>query len=490
MLPRILSIACPLFVYVTLAVLISGLWRERRKVEWPGLVLAAAGLLASFAALAPVHRLFFDEDIYISIAGNLTRTPVAQITLLGGPDDVQVSTYYKEPSGWPVLLSLIFLITGRSELGAVIVARILYAISIAAVYQVARAMLPTRRQAVVAAVIFAGAPACFWFSPSAGTDIPAALFAVLGIWGVVAGNGVLAAAGFALAAQTRLELIILLPLVWLSSRVSWNWKLGAAGMVAAEIVHLGWVMSIAPVLAEAEKVDSAFSLGYLGANLVTNLGYILNPTAFPSLMAALALFGLIRNIRRLKQDDGLLWLQAVALFGVYLVFYAGSFNINPRYTIQFLAPMAILAVSVSRHRVVLGILLLSAVIPYSAGLEHAAYVETLAADHNLAVKFASTLQPNDLVLSTEPEVFLNQDRRAMNAVFASEHRDRLEQELGQRKVLYHSGVRTNRPDTVEWRADQWVKSNFELHLIDSHEIQGTRIAFYEILLKSLDRETR
>ena len=78
----------------------------------------------------------------------------------------------------------------------------------------------------------------------------------------------------------------------------------------------------------------------------------------------------------------------------------------------------------------------------------------------------------------------------MNAVYASQNKARLEDELRHRRAVYHSGVRTNRPDTEEWRADQWVKSNFELHLIDSREIRGMRIAFYEILLENVDRKTR
>src|SRR3989337_1650396 len=133
MIPRILSFACPLFVYVSLGTLIFGVWRERKKLEWPALAIAAAGLAASLVVLVPIHRLFFDEDIYISIAHNLTRTPIAQITVLGGPDDVQVSSYYKEPSGWPVILSLVFMITGRTEAAASWVARILFALAIAAV---------------------------------------------------------------------------------------------------------------------------------------------------------------------------------------------------------------------------------------------------------------------------------------------------------------------------------------------------------------------
>ncbi len=35
-----------------------------------------------------------------------------------------------------------------------------------------------------------------------------------------------------------------------------------------------------------------------------------------------------------------------------------------------------------------------------------------------------------------------------------------------------------------------MKSTFELHLIDSREIGGMRIAFYEVLPKLVNREAR
>jgi hypothetical protein len=95
-----------------MAVLIYGLFLERNNLEWLALAPAAAGLLASALLLAPIHRLFFDEDIYINVASNLTRAPVNQVTVMGGPHDIQVSTYPKEPAGWPILLSIAYLAAG------------------------------------------------------------------------------------------------------------------------------------------------------------------------------------------------------------------------------------------------------------------------------------------------------------------------------------------------------------------------------------------
>src|SRR5215470_8858656 len=99
MLLRILSLLGPLWVYATTAVLVYGIARERNRFEWTALALGAGALLASALFLSSGHRLFFDEDIYINIASNLTRAPVNQVTVMGSPDEIQVSTYYKEPAG-------------------------------------------------------------------------------------------------------------------------------------------------------------------------------------------------------------------------------------------------------------------------------------------------------------------------------------------------------------------------------------------------------
>lgn len=495
--PRILSVAGPLFVYASVVLVAVGIYRERHRLDWAAVALAAGGVIASFALLTPVHRLFFDEDIYIHIASNLSRAPAAQITLLGGPDDIQVATYYKEPAGFPVLLSLVFVLTGPSESAAFAMARLLYGVAIAAVYLLARAVLDSRRQAIAAAGLFAAAPVCFWFSVSAGTDIGAALFAVLGMWGIVTGNGALAAGGLALAAQMRLETIVLVPLLLLPKSVTPRWKAIGAGLVVAELAHLSWVFSVAPTLAKAERVAAAFSASYLLSNLKANLLYLFNPFLFPAAVSALAILALANpksEIRishsafRIPQFTLLLpWIALLS--GVYLFFYAGSFQINPRYSIQILAPLALLAASLLRRPLALTALMLTLVLPYTRPRPVPDYIQALAVDHRLAVNFAKNLGPNDLVLSTEPEVFLNQGLYAMNAVFASERPERLDEQFHRyAKVWYHAGARTSVVESPEWRTDRWVKSRYELHLIDAQEVSGRRIAFYSLSADLVNRK--
>jgi hypothetical protein len=115
----------------------------------------------------------------------------------------------------------------------------------------------------------------------------------------------------------------------------------------------------------------------------------------------------------------------------------------------------------------------------------------LAFDHQSAVEFASKLGTTDLIVTGEPEIFFNRGLHAMNNVYASERGDRLaEQFVKYRRVWYHAGIRTNLEKTQYWSADRWVKSNYQLHLIEGRDIRGMRISFYQILPKTVDREAR
>jgi hypothetical protein len=279
-----------------------------------------------------------------------------------------------------------------------------------------------------------------------------------------------------------MELLLLVPLVWVSRKISFKWKTVAAALALVEVVHVIWVMSIAPLLAKAEKVPLAFSSQYLVSNLKANLTYLFNPYRFFAAITVVALAAALSRKARAAFT-----IPAFGLFCVYLMFYAGSFDTNPRYSIQMLAPIAVLAASLMKGR--LALLLISIVVPYTRPYEVSSYAQSLAADHRISVQFASHMNPNDLIVSAEPEVFLNHDHRAMNAVFALDRKEKLEEEIRRGKVWYHSGVRTNVEDSQEWIADRWVKSSFELHLIDAQEVGGMRIAFYEVLLKPIDRET-
>lgn len=475
MIPRILSITTPLFVYVSLGLLMAGLFRERKSLEWIGAAAALAALLASFALVSPVHQLFFDEDIFIHIASNLSHAPVAKVTLLGSSTESEVSSYYKSPAGFPVLLSLVFLFTGTSEAVGFVAARVIFSLLVAAVYQLSRRTGLDRWQSLAAAAAVASVPVCFRFSVSAGTDMPAALFAVLGMWGIACGNGALAASGLALAAQTRLEMIVLVPLIFSSRAIENRWKVAGVALILAELLHLEWVLSSAPAFAAFERVPSAFGFANLLPNLKANIAYLFDPFRFPILVPVLSAMAFVRkNTFRLA-----LWL--FLLLAVYLFFYAGNFILTPRYSIQLAAPLVVLAVSITKHRYALAALLLSSALAFWQWPNGPEYVPELISDHGFAAEVASQLGQDDLVVSTESEVFLNNGVHAMNAFYAADQPEQLDKQLQRyRRTLYYAGAQTNVVNGPEWQTDQWIKSHYKLRFVDSRKVGNIRIVYFEI----------
>ena len=224
MIPRILSVAGPLLVYVSLGVLLWALYRHRGRLDRSALGVFVLSIAVCFVFVRSGHRVYFDEDIYIQIASNLSRAPVAQLTLLGTPETVEVSTYYKEPVGYPSLLGLVFALFGATEGVAFLLTRVLFAFLVTGVYLLARDGFKQGWMAWIAAMTFLGVPVVLDYSVSAGTDIPMALFTVVGLWGMVSGAPALAVAGLALAVQMRLEAVVLTSLLVLSPTISRKWK--------------------------------------------------------------------------------------------------------------------------------------------------------------------------------------------------------------------------------------------------------------------------
>ena len=217
---------------------------------------------------------------------------MAQLTLLGSPETVEVSTFYKEPVGYPTLLGLLFAVTGTSEGGAFFFARVLFSLAVGSVYLLARDNFRQPWMGWLAALAFLATPPVLEYSVSAGTDLGTVLFAVLGVWGLVSGAYPVAVAALALVAQMRLETVVFTLFLFASPSLGRWWKLIGLALISGQLFHLVWVLSAAPAYASSVGVEAAFSPGYVPANFIGSLGYLLDGGRFPwgiSVLAALSL---------------------------------------------------------------------------------------------------------------------------------------------------------------------------------------------------------
>ena len=97
-------------------------------------ILLAAGVLLGFwlvSFAAPrTHRIFFDEDIYANIAQNIASADKAGYCNYGtfeyGEYQPLWIAYNKQPSGWPFLVSIAFLLGGTDEVYAFLLNNLLF----------------------------------------------------------------------------------------------------------------------------------------------------------------------------------------------------------------------------------------------------------------------------------------------------------------------------------------------------------------------------
>jgi len=77
--------------------------------------------------------------------------------------------------------------------------------------------------------------------------------------------------------------------------------------------------------------------GYITMNAETNLAFLLNPYAFFAVITPLAMCRCLPGVARCARSSRGSFPSSLRLaMVVYLLFYAGSFEVNPRYSIQIL----------------------------------------------------------------------------------------------------------------------------------------------------------
>ena len=330
----------------------------RRDFLWiGGAALLAAVLAGSVAPLT--NRIYYDEQIYQGIGQNLSELKLAQMcndaTLEYGQLQCWRGEYNKQPYGYPYLLSVVYRLGGVGYWTAARLNVVCAALLVALVYVLASSLADDRRSARVATVVAALMPQQLLWSHTAAAEPSAA---VVGLFAIVTASHFVrtrttSALGWtvvatAFALQFRAESILValvvaaILLLWTPGelRTSRFWALSLVGAVlsAALLAHLiavrneGWGAS-----------GDRFSLEFLGPNLRSNGTFYLADWRFPAFYTLLATCALV--LSRTRRALAVLLLYFAVFFGVYLLFYAGSYNYGAdvRYSLMTLPPVAILA---------------------------------------------------------------------------------------------------------------------------------------------------
>lgn len=345
-----------------LALGIGELRRFLRCLAPFGPAAVAAAALALFLAghVAPrVNRIFYDEFIYQNIGENLAHNRVAEMCNYGvveyGTLPCRLGEYNKEPNGYPYVLSVAYRLFGVRERAAQDLNVLSLAAFVLCCFALSKLLFGDERAAMLTALFAALVPEHSRWAHSAASEPSAALVTLvavtLAVYFVrVRTNSALALAAVALVVATEFRPESSLVVLCVATVFVLLAPLELRRLRFSAAVMLGCVLGLATFAhIYAFRADPwngpgpRLSLSHLAQNLRTNVSFFTADLRFPAGLTLLAVLGLMW-LSRWKEKAAVL-AYFLAFFGVFLLFYAGSyqFGANVRYSILAGAPLVVFA---------------------------------------------------------------------------------------------------------------------------------------------------
>jgi 4-amino-4-deoxy-L-arabinose transferase-like glycosyltransferase len=504
-------------VVATSAAAVPRLWKAARQRDVPLASVVGASLLAfTLAALAApeTNRIYFDEQIYQHIGQNLSDLRLAQMCNDGSVEYGILrcfrGEYNKQPTGYPHLLGLVYRLFGVREAWAFWLNPLCLAALVVVVALATALLFEDRLAPGFAALIMALIPEQLRWSHTAASEPSSALMCAVAILAVLlfvrdrsttALAWAVATAAFAV--QFRLESLLCLPiaaaiLVVLARdelRQPRLWVAALAGFLLCGVL-LG---HIAAVRDEPWGASGArMALAYIAPNFAVNGPFYVADWRFPLLYTLCAVTGLV--VGRSLWPRVIALAYFVAFWGVYLVFYAGSYNYGAdvRYSLMTYPPLAMLGgvglsaiTHVCRRRIRLPFPAAATVAAIVVGqfLLYMPYVRAVGeeawsarADVEAAQAFRLAVPPDGVVLTHTPSMFLLWGTNALQASIATTEPDASKRLAIQYPggVFLHWGFWCNVNDAVQAKFCTDALTRFPGQLLLEQRRQSSRFALYRL----------
>ncbi|MBF0520434.1 MAG: glycosyltransferase family 39 protein, partial [Nitrospirae bacterium] len=346
-----------LFNYKT----ITAVFTKLTKVQMYSLGAVVAFALCLVVLVAPrIHRIYYDENIYLSIGQNIGFLGKAGMCNDGnnhydvyGCDSIE---FNKQPYAYPFLLSLLFKMFGSAEATGFIYNNAVFVLSTLLVFLISNLLFEEVTLSIVAALIFAMIPENIIWSNTAAVEPSSILFpgaAILCFLVYMKERDIKSLFLFSVmlpfSLQFRLEAILILPVMFMYI------VLKDKALLKSRWVYIFMLISLMLAMTHILQIYSVrnenwgssgdrMSISYFLNNIKVNGLFYLNNVRFPAVFTGLALIGITAGRNFFKEK---LWLGMwfILLFGIFLFFYAGSYSYGQdvRYSLVSYMPLSILA---------------------------------------------------------------------------------------------------------------------------------------------------
>jgi len=411
------------------------------------LFLAVLGV-CSTAFIAPrAHRIFYDEDIYNSIAQNIAHHKRAVMCNEGYYENNELKViaeeYNKQPPGYPYLISVIFRTFGTNELFTFVLNNIIFGLMVIIVFLISFLLFKDIFVSFIACLSYILIPVNLqWFNTCA-VEPSTAFFTSLAVLATLIYirdkkpvNLFFVVTSLAFSLNFRTESFLLFAIVGLiylikEPRIFKRKEFYTFGILlfflsTAIILHLYSVRGQSWG-AEGAKV----SLAYFPYNFVTNLLFYFNNKEFPIIFSIFALIGFSFYNKGYIKDKIILLGWFLTFWGVFLFFYAGSYRFSDGLSIRFsllsYVPLAIFAglgvsavgkflkkkiKSIRMISILLIILSFTWFLPFVRS-KTKGESELCRMDRKYAMEFVSLLPLNSIIYTHNPNMFLINKKSAI-----------------------------------------------------------------------------
>ncbi len=477
------------------------------------LFISILGVSATALVAPRTHRIFYDEDIYNSIAQNIAHHKKTVMCDEGYYENnelrIIVEKYNKQPPGYPYLISVIFRTFGTNELFTFILNNIIFGLIVILIFLISYLLFKDIFVSFIACLSYILIPVNIqWFNTCA-VEPSTAFFTSLAILASLVYLRdkkpinllfFITCLAFSLSFRTESFLVIaLVGLIYLikEPRVFKRKELYAFGILFL-FLSTAILLHLYSVRGQSWGAQGAkISLDYFLYNLKTNSLFYLNNKEFPVVFSIFGLLGLFFYKNHIKEKIILLsWF--LVFWGIFLFFYAGSYEFGQdvRFSILSYLPISIfVGLGVSYTGNLLGdkiksirtflILFILFSFTWFLPFARAEGEEAWAArnDHKYAVEFAQMLPQNSIIFTHTPNIFLLNKRSAIQSASETYNPGTVERHLYRFKggVYLHYGYWSNVNDPVEREFTENILNKYNYKTIKEYYYRNYKYGLYKII---------
>ena len=469
-------------------------------------------VMATFVA-PRVHRIFYDENIYLNIGQTMAAQKKAAMCAEGyntyGEYHCVQLEHNKQPYAFPHLISIVYRIFGASELASFLFNNFIFGLSIFTSFMLGFLFFKRFSAGVYSALIYSLIPENIIWANTTSVEPGAALF-----------SGLVMVAGLIFLKEKRVKTLFLLSVL-----LSYSMQFRTESILILLVIGLLFLLYDRDTLKDTNTylfLALAFalfiphivqlyavrgetwgssgprmSLIYLFNNFKVNSLFYLENMKFPLLYTLLLGIGIA--FKRNLKEKLILITWFLLFWGIFLFFYAGSYTFGQdvRFSLVSYMPLSLLAglgiVRLEEYFKAKGLIHIFRVaavavilVSFTGFMPHVRTVGEEAcqarADHRYAQEMAKHLPENSIVLTHNPNMFLLWGKNAAQAAIATNNEQAMNHFFQRYTggVYFHYNYWCNTDDPREQTFCRNILNKYEHKALVEHKERGYTFILYQL----------